>query len=53
MIHMMINQLGGAPYPDYLYECGDNHNAGEAAHWYVDDLSFLIGFGCSWTAGLA
>ncbi len=25
---------GGAPFPDYLYECGDNHNAGEAAHWF-------------------
>jgi hypothetical protein len=24
---------GGAPFPDYLYSCGDNHDAGEAAHW--------------------
>ena len=24
---------GGAPFPDYLYECGTNHDAGEAAHW--------------------
>eukprot|EP00042_Codosiga_hollandica_P054489 m.738714 g.738714 ORF g.738714 m.738714 type:complete len:865 (+) comp58911_c0_seq1:2-2596(+) len=24
---------GGAPYPDYLYECGTDHNAGEATHW--------------------
>jgi hypothetical protein len=26
--------LGGAPYPDYLYECGSDHDAGEATHWY-------------------
>lgn len=24
---------GGAPFPDYLYACGDDHNAGEEAHW--------------------
>jgi hypothetical protein len=24
---------GGAPFPDYLYACGDDHNAGEMAHW--------------------
>lgn len=24
---------GGAPFPDYLYACGDEHDAGEEAHW--------------------
>ncbi|GMI37411.1 hypothetical protein TrRE_jg12794, partial [Triparma retinervis] len=24
---------GGAPWPDYLYACGDDHNAGEIDHW--------------------
>ena len=24
---------GGAPFPDYLYTCGDDHDAGEEAHW--------------------
>ena len=24
---------GGAPFPDYLYACGDDHDAGEEAHW--------------------
>ena len=24
---------GGAPFPDYLYTCGDEHDAGEEAHW--------------------
>ncbi len=24
---------GGAPFPDYLYACGDQHDAGEEAHW--------------------
>ena len=24
---------GGAPFPDYLYTCGDDHDAGEGAHW--------------------
>jgi len=24
---------GGAPFPDYLYSCGDDHDAGEEAHW--------------------
>lgn len=24
---------GGAPFPDYLYVCGDDHDAGEVAHW--------------------
>jgi hypothetical protein len=23
----------GAPFPDYLYLCGDEHDAGEEAHW--------------------
>lgn len=23
----------GAPYPDYLYECGTNHSDGEYSHW--------------------
>ncbi len=23
----------GTPFPDYLYLCGDYHNAGEEAHW--------------------
>ena len=23
----------GAPFPDYLYTCGSDHDAGEAAHW--------------------
>jgi len=23
----------GAPFPDYLYLCGDDHDAGEEAHW--------------------
>ena len=23
----------GAPFPDYLYECGNDHNDGEDAHW--------------------
>jgi hypothetical protein len=23
----------GAPFPDYLYTCGDYHGAGEEAHW--------------------
>jgi hypothetical protein len=23
----------GAPFPDYLYSCGSNHDAGEEAHW--------------------
>ena len=22
---------GGAPWPDYLYACGDDHNAGEVS----------------------
>ena len=25
--------LAGAPFPDYLYECGANHDDGEYAHW--------------------
>jgi hypothetical protein len=25
--------LGGAPFPDYLYTCGSDHDAGEDAHW--------------------
>ena len=38
---------GGAPFPDYLYECGSDHNDGEDAHWspfqaaavqYIDSL---------------
>eukprot|EP00854_Cymbomonas_tetramitiformis_P017079 gene17079-20300_t len=24
---------GGAPFPDYLYTCGTDHDAGEVAHW--------------------
>lgn len=24
---------GGTPFPDYLYACGSDHDAGEAAHW--------------------
>eukprot|EP00039_Didymoeca_costata_P015958 m.278609 g.278609 ORF g.278609 m.278609 type:complete len:870 (+) comp16316_c1_seq3:130-2739(+) len=24
---------GGADFPDFLYACGSNHSAGEAAHW--------------------
>jgi hypothetical protein len=24
---------GGAPFPDYLYACGEYHDAGEEAHW--------------------
>jgi hypothetical protein len=27
--------LAGAPYPDYLYECGTNHDNGEYTHWSV------------------
>ena len=23
----------GSPFPDYLYACGDEHDAGEEAHW--------------------
>ena len=23
----------GAPYPDFLYACGEEHDAGEASHW--------------------
>lgn len=23
----------GSPFPDYLYACGDDHDAGEEAHW--------------------
>jgi glycosylphosphatidylinositol phospholipase D len=23
----------GSPYPDYLYECGPNHDDGEYTHW--------------------
>ena len=23
----------GAPYPDYLYTCGNNHDDGESTHW--------------------
>jgi hypothetical protein len=25
--------FSGAPFPDYLYTCGDDHDAGETAHW--------------------
>lgn len=25
--------LGGAPFPDYLYACGSDHDDGEYAHW--------------------
>ena len=25
--------LGGAPFPDYLYTCGSDHDDGEWAHW--------------------
>ena len=25
--------LAGADFPDFLYACGDDHDAGEAAHW--------------------
>ena len=25
----------GAPYPDFLYACGEEHDAGEATHWTV------------------
>jgi hypothetical protein len=25
--------LAGAPYPDYLYACGTNHDDGEFTHW--------------------
>ncbi len=25
----------GAPFPDYLYLCGDSHDAGEEAHWVI------------------
>ena len=25
--------LAGAPFPDYLYACGSNHDDGEYAHW--------------------
>lgn len=27
--------LAGAPFPDYLYTCGNNHDDGEFAHWSV------------------
>lgn len=25
--------IAGAPFPDYLYTCGNNHDDGEYAHW--------------------
>ena len=25
--------FAGCPFPDYLYQCGKNHDAGEMAHW--------------------
>lgn len=30
---MKILNRRGAPYPDYLYTCGTDHDAGEEAHW--------------------
>lgn len=32
----------GAPYPDYLYTCGDEHDAGEEAHWVIIICSFFV-----------
>ena len=26
-------RLAGAPFPDYLYQCGSNHDDGEYTHW--------------------
>ena len=36
-IPLLLANLGslqaGAPYPDYLYQCGSNHDDGEYTHW--------------------
>ena len=46
---------GGAPFPDYLYACGDEHDAGEEAHWTpfqiaaagkYNDLIYWLSFTC-------
>ena len=39
LLHDRIDAMqGGAPFPDYLYACGDDHDAGEEAHWEVSVL---------------
>jgi hypothetical protein len=29
----MYDFFSGAPFPDSLFTCGDDHDAGETAHW--------------------
>ena len=43
---------GGAPFPDYLYSCGSNHSAGEAAHWtpwQADAVKYIRAQPTPWT----
>lgn len=41
-LHSQNAILAGAPFPDYLYECGNNHNYGEDAHWSPFQVGVFI-----------